>query len=66
MSTVAFIAEKEKMEQLQLEESWQSKIPARFSCGPLLASRLPAMVVKLEFEQLFLVHPLAFDLMEIE
>ncbi|KAG2036044.1 hypothetical protein BDR03DRAFT_1000646 [Suillus americanus] len=38
--------EKENIEQLQLEDSWQSKIPAQFSCRPI-ASRLPEIVVNL-------------------
>ncbi|OJA17408.1 hypothetical protein AZE42_13147 [Rhizopogon vesiculosus] len=32
MGTVAFLPEKEKIEQVELEDGWQSLIPTRFSC----------------------------------
>lgn len=67
MGTVAFLPEKEKIEQLELEDGWQSLMPTRFSCGEkaIVSIEVTCEGCRLEFEQLFSDPPLAFDLMEI-
>ncbi|KAG1761150.1 hypothetical protein EDD22DRAFT_954298 [Suillus occidentalis] len=50
MGTMAFLPEKEKIEQLGLEDSWQSQLATQFSCGKeasVLLSGSPAIVVEL-------------------
>ncbi|KAG2067211.1 hypothetical protein BDR04DRAFT_1120610 [Suillus decipiens] len=68
MGTVAFLPEKEKVEQLGLEDGWQSQLATRFSCGKkasVVTVEVACDSCRIEFEQLFSVPPLAFDLMEI-
>lgn len=68
MGTVAFLPEKEKIEQLGLEDGWQSQLATRFSCGKkasVITVEVACDGCRIEFEQLFSVPPLAFDLMEI-
>ncbi|KAG1736943.1 hypothetical protein EDD22DRAFT_959693 [Suillus occidentalis] len=68
MGTVAFLPEKEKIEQLGLEDGWQSQLATRFSCGKkasVVTIEVACDSCNIEFEQLFSIPPLAFDLMEI-
>ncbi|KAG1850795.1 hypothetical protein DFJ58DRAFT_716748 [Suillus subalutaceus] len=68
MGTVAFLPEEEKIEQLGLEDGWQSQLATRFSCGKeasVVTVEVACDGCRIEFEQLFSVPPLAFDLMEI-
>lgn len=68
MGTVAFLPEKEKIEQLGLEDGWQSQLATRFSCGKeasVVTVEVACDSCRIEFEQLFSIPPLAFDLMEI-
>ncbi|KAG1735315.1 uncharacterized protein EDB91DRAFT_1083769 [Suillus paluster] len=67
MGTVAFLPEKEKIEQLHFEDGWQSQLPTRFSCGKkaTVSIEVACDSCKLEFEQIFSIPPLGFDLMEI-
>ncbi|KAG2141415.1 uncharacterized protein EDB93DRAFT_1241772 [Suillus bovinus] len=68
MGTVAFLPEKEKIEQLGLEDGWQSRLATRFSCGKeaaVVTIEVACDSCKIEFEQIFSIPPLAFDLMEI-
>lgn len=68
MGTVAFLPEKEKIEQLGLEDGWQSQLATRFSCGKeasVITVEVACDNCRIEFEQLFSIPPLAFDLMEI-
>ncbi|KAG1809627.1 uncharacterized protein BJ212DRAFT_1302471 [Suillus subaureus] len=68
MGTVAFLPEKEKIEQLGLEDGWQSQLATRFSCGKeasVVTVEVACDSCRIEFKQLFSVPPLAFDLMEI-
>ncbi|KAG1748352.1 uncharacterized protein EDB91DRAFT_1327650 [Suillus paluster] len=67
MGTVAFLPEKEKIEQLHFEDGWQLRLPTRFSCGKKTTVSIEVACVgcRLEFEQIFSSPPLAFDLMEI-
>jgi hypothetical protein len=60
MGTVAFFPEKEKIEQLRLEDGWQSQLPTRFSCGEKATVSIEVACdgCKLEFEQLFSIPPL--------
>ncbi|KAG1764514.1 hypothetical protein EDD22DRAFT_845810 [Suillus occidentalis] len=68
MGTVAILPEKEKIEQLGLEDGWQSQLATRFSCGKkasVVTIEVACDSCNIEFEQLFSIPPLAFDLMEI-
>ncbi|KAG1876363.1 hypothetical protein F4604DRAFT_1680529 [Suillus subluteus] len=67
MGTVAFLPQKEKIEQLELEDGWESLLPTRFSCGEKMTVSIEVACegCRLEFEQLFSFPPLAFDLTEI-
>jgi len=60
MGTVAFLPEKEKIEQLHLEDGWQSLAPTRFSCGEkaTVSIEVACQGCRLEFEQLFSIPPL--------
>jgi hypothetical protein len=60
MGTVAFLPEKEKIEQLELEDGWQSLMPTRFSCGEkaTVSIEVTCEGCRLEFEQLFSTPPL--------
>ena len=60
MGTVAFLPEKEKIEQLQLEDGWQSLMPTRFSCGEnaTVSIEVACTGCRLEFDQLFSNRPL--------
>ncbi|OJA16843.1 hypothetical protein AZE42_03621 [Rhizopogon vesiculosus] len=67
MGTVAFLPEKEKIKQLKLEDGWESLMPTRFSCGEkaIVSIEVACEGCRLEFEQLFSIPPLAFDMMKI-
>lgn len=68
MGTVAFLPEKQKIEQLGLEDGWQSQLATRFSCenkASVVTIEVACDSCRIEFEQLFSIPPLAFDLMEI-
>lgn len=67
MGTVGFFPDKEKIEQLELEDGWQSLMATRFPCGEegTLSIEVACEGCRLEFEQVFSSPPLAFDLMEI-
>ncbi|KAG0700227.1 hypothetical protein DFH29DRAFT_832760 [Suillus ampliporus] len=60
MGTVAFLPEKEKIDQLQLQDGWQSLMPTRFSCGEkaTVSIEVACEGCELEFEQLFSFPPL--------
>jgi len=60
MGTVAFLPEKDKIEQLHVEDGWQSLMPTRFSCGKkaTVSIEVACEGCKLEFEQLFSIPPL--------
>lgn len=61
MGTVAFLPEKEKIEQLGLEDGWQSQLATRFSCGKeaaVITVEVACNSCRLEFEQIFSVPPL--------
>ncbi|KAG1728795.1 hypothetical protein EDB19DRAFT_1897364 [Suillus lakei] len=56
MGTVAFLPEKEKIEQPKLEDGWQSQLATRFSCGKkatVITVEVACDDCRLEFEQLF-------------
>ncbi|KAG2038445.1 hypothetical protein BDR03DRAFT_954815 [Suillus americanus] len=67
MGTVAFLPGREKIEQLELEDGWQSLMPTRFSCGKKMTVSIEVACegCRLEFEQVFSRPALAFDLIEI-
>ncbi|KAG0705814.1 hypothetical protein DFH29DRAFT_1029081 [Suillus ampliporus] len=67
MGTVAFLPEKEKIGQLHFEDGWQSQLPTRFSCGKqaTVSIEVACDSCRLEFEQIFSIPPLGFDLIEI-
>jgi hypothetical protein len=61
MGTVAFLPEKEKIEQLGLEDGWQSQLATRFSCGKeasVVTIEVACDSCRIEFEQLFSIPPL--------
>lgn len=60
MGTVTLLPEKEKIEQLQFEDGWQSQLPTRFSCGERATVSIEVACdgCGLEFEQLFSIPPL--------
>ncbi|KAG1847091.1 hypothetical protein C8R48DRAFT_615858 [Suillus tomentosus] len=61
MGTVAFLPEKEKIEQLGLEDGWQSQLATRFSCGKeaaVITVEVACNSCRLDFEQIFSVPPL--------
>jgi len=60
MGTVAFLPHKEKIEQLRLEDGWESLMPTRFSCGKksTVTIEVACEGCTLEFEQLFSFPPL--------
>jgi len=62
MGTVAFLPEKEKIEQLELEDGWQSLMPTRFSCGEkaTVSIEVTCEGCRLEFEQCFSAPAIEF------
>ncbi|OAX39648.1 hypothetical protein K503DRAFT_674156, partial [Rhizopogon vinicolor AM-OR11-026] len=62
MSTVPFLPEKEGIEQLELEDRWQSLIPAWFSCGEkaTVSIEVTCEGCRLEFEQCFSAPAIEF------
>ncbi|KAG1876333.1 hypothetical protein F4604DRAFT_1760997, partial [Suillus subluteus] len=60
MGTVSFLPEKEKIEQLQLQDRWQALMPTRFSCGEKMTVSIEVACegCELEFEQVLSFPPL--------
>jgi hypothetical protein len=61
MGTVAFLPEKEKIEQLGLEDGWQSQLATQFSCGKeasVITVEVACDNCRIKFKQLFSIPPL--------
>jgi hypothetical protein len=58
MGTVAFLPEKENIEQLGLEDGWQSQLATRFSCGKeasFITIEVACDNCRIKFKQLFAI-----------